>query len=297
MTRPQTTATAREPLVPKLLVDLVMDPRDPGYEAAARRRGGQPSTSRYDRPAVVVGCLAIGFTLAVSYAHTNRGAPEAAKVHAALVSRVRTAEKQGDQLTATAQSLSNQLNALRDSALSGSSTLVRGLTTALVEAGQVAVTGPGLTVVLKEPPAPASTAPNGSRANDINVGNVLTDRDVRSVVNELWSDGAEAIAVNGIRLTPTSAIRFAGDAVLVDFQPISSPYMIQAIGNANTLDATFAQSDTASRYQTLESAKGVGFTFTEQSAMRLPASPPTTLRYARIPTPSTPAPTASGAHK
>ena len=56
---------------------------------------------------------------------------------------------------------------------------------------------------------------------------------MRSVVNELWSDGAEAIAVNGIRLTPTSAIRFAGDAVLVDFQPITSPYRIDAIGDAD----------------------------------------------------------------
>ena len=297
MAHPTTDPAPRESLVPKLLVDLVMDPRDPGYEAAAARRDGAPSDRWYDRPAVVLGCIAIGFTLAVAYAHTNRSAPETAKVHSALVSRVRAAEKEGDGLAASAQALSNQLNALRDSALAGSSTLVRGLTTSLVEAGQVGVRGPGLTVVLKEPPAPASTAPNGSRANDINVGNVLTDRDVRSVVNALWSEGAQAIAVNGIRLTPTSAIRFAGDAVLVDFQPISSPYTVEAIGNANALDAAFAQSDVASRYLTLESAKGIGFSFTEQSAISLPASPPTTLRYAHIPSPSTPTPTSTGAHK
>ena len=290
-----TAPVTRDPHVPKLLVDLVMDPRDPGYEAAAARRGGEPSQHWYDRPMVALGCLVIGFTLAVAYAHTHRGAPEAARVHSALVSRVRSAEKAGDALTSSAQSLSNQLNALRDSALHGSSALVRGLNTALVEAGQVAVTGPGITVELKEPTVASSTAPNGSRADNITVGNVLTDRDVRSVVNELWSDGAQAIAVNGIRLTPTSAIRFAGDAVLVDFEPISSPYTVDAIGNSDRLATAFAQSEVASRYQTLESARGIGFSFAEHSKLELPASPPTTLRYAHILTP--PKPTSSGAHK
>jgi len=293
--RSDTATSTREPHVAKLLVDLVMDPRDPGYEAAAARRGGKPSDRWYDRPAVVLGCLAIGFTLAVAYAHTHRAAPEEAKVHSALVSRVRGADKTGDSLAAQAQTLSNQLNTLRDAALHGSSSLVRGLNTALIEAGQVAVSGPGITVELKQPVIAPSTAPNGSRADNINVGNVLTDRDVRSVVNELWADGAQAIAVNGIRLTPTSAIRFAGDAVLVDFQPIDSPYTISAIGNADDMATAFAQSDVASRYQTLVSARGIGFSFDEHSKIDLPASPPTTLRYARIPTP--PTPTSSGVHK
>ena len=43
------------------------------------------------------------------------------------------------------------------------------------------------------------------------------------MVNELWADGAQAMSVNDVRLTPTSAIRFAGQAVLVDFQPLLPP--------------------------------------------------------------------------
>ena len=84
---------------------------------------------------------------------------------------------------------------------------------------------------------------------------------MRSVVNELWRDGAEAIAVNGMRLTPTSAIRFAGDAVLVDFQPIASPYTIEAIGDGRRLATAFAASAVASRYQTLAGVDGIGFAF------------------------------------
>lgn len=292
--RPPSSPAAVRPLDSKLLVDLVMDPRDPGYEDAAASRGGLPSNRWWDRPAVALGCLVIGFTLAVSYAHTNRSAPETAKVHSALVKRVRSAESEDNQLNSTAQHLSTQLNSLRNSALSGSSSLARSLDLAELEAGQLAVRGPGLTVTLKEPaPASPTMAPNGSRGNAVTDGNVLTDRDVRSVVNQLWADGAEAISVNGIRLTPTSAVRFAGDAVLVDFEPISSPYVISAIGNADDLATGFAASDVASRYQTLESVKGIGFSFDEHHSLTLPASPAVVPRYASVPSPSP----SSGAHK
>jgi uncharacterized protein YlxW (UPF0749 family) len=293
-----TVAGAREPLVPKLLVDLVTDPRDPGYEAAAARRGGEPSNRWWDRPAVALGCVIVGFTLAVAYAHTNRSAPETAKVHTALVNRVRSAEAEGDSLAKSVQTLSGQLNSVRDAALNGaSSALAKSVNLDQLEAGSIVVTGPGLTVTLKDPTASASVAPNGSRANEIAGNQVITDRDVRSVVNELWADGAEAIAVNGIRLTPTSAIRFAGDAVLVDYQPISSPYTIDAIGNADNLATGFAESDVASRYTTLAGVKGIGFSFDEHTNLTLPASPTVSLRYARVypKTPSTHS--SSGAHK
>ena len=291
-----TTRATDEAHVSKLLVDLVMDPRDPGYEAASARRGGEPSRRWYDQPAAAIGCLIIGFTLAVAYTHTNRGAPEVAKVHSALVARVRTAEHGSEDLAKTAQTLSNELNSLRAAALPVSSALERSVTLAQLEAGAIAVKGPGLVVTLKDPKAATSTAPNGSRAGEINSDHVITDRDVRSVVNQLWSDGAEAISVNGIRLTPTSAVRFAGDAVLVDFQPISSPYTITAIGNADNLATGFAESDVASRYQTLEGAKGIGFSFDEHSSLSVPASPTIALRYAHVPTKSPSTSTSSGAH-
>ena len=87
--------------------------------------------------------------------------------------------------------------------------------------------------------------------------------------------------MNGVRLTPISAIRFAGQAVLVDYQPITSPYQISAIGNADALSTSFAQSAVASRYQTLKGADGIGFSFTESQHLSLPASAATALRYAR----------------
>ena len=277
----------------QLIADLVTNTLDPGYAAAAQHRGPTPSRRWFDRPAVAIGCALIGFTLVVAYIHTHRGAPEAAKVHDSLVARVRAAQDRNDGLAAQAQRLSSALTTLRDQALSGNGALSGQLDRDQLLAGQTAAVGPGLQVRLTEPP-PTSGSSQPGRAGSIPIGagNILTDRDVRSVVNELWADGAEAISVNNVRLTPTSAIRFAGEAVLVDFAPITSPYQIRAIGNADNLATGFASSDVASRYQTLSSAEGIGFEFTEHTTLTLPASPAVAPRFAHPPTPTrSPTPT------
>ena len=261
------------------LVDLVLDPQDPGYAAAAGRKRGR---RWYDRPAVVVGFLLIGFVLAIAWVHTHRSAPEAVKVHDSLVQRARTAQQRTQQLAAEEARLNTQLATLRDAALSGSSGLVTTLNRSRLLAGEVAAVGPGVEVRLSEPKAAAAPTDAAGQTPSAGGNHVLLDRDVRSVVNELWADGAEAMAVNGIRLTPTSAIRFAGDAVLVDFQPIASPYVVDAIGPADQLDTGFAASEVASRYQTLASAKGIGFSFAEKDKLSLPAAADMVPQYARV---------------
>jgi uncharacterized protein YlxW (UPF0749 family) len=287
MTEPRRTAgLATAPASAKYLIDLVTDTLDPGYAAAASRRGDDRSRRWYDRPAVALGCLLIGFTVVVAYVHTHRGAPQAAKVHAGLVTRVRAAERENNALDAQVQTLNSALARARAQAGAGAANGV--VEHDQVLAGQVAVSGPGLQVVLREPAVPTAS-PSAGRGDAASIGaaNILTDRDVRSVVNELWADGAEAISVNDIRLTPTSAIRFAGEAVLVDFQPISAPYTIRAIGNSDQLDVGFAASEVASRYHTLSSADGIGFDFTQQTKLSLPASAAVNPRYASAaPSPS-----------
>jgi uncharacterized protein YlxW (UPF0749 family) len=280
----------------QLLVDLVTNTLDPGYAATAKHRGPKPPRRWFDRPAIAIGCALIGFTLVVAYVHTHRAAPESAKVHDGLVSRVRAAQNENDRLAGQAQKLNTELNGLRNQALSGDGPLSRQLDRDQLLAGQDAASGPGLQVVLSEPPRSTGASPPGRAASaPVGTPNILTDRDVRSVVNELWADGAEAISVNDVRLTPTSAIRFAGDAVLVDFAPITSPYTIRAIGNADDLATGFASSAVASRYQTLSGADGIGFAFTEHSHLKLPASAAVAPRYAHQVTPTPkPTPTATG---
>lgn len=263
-----------------LLVDLVTNTADPGYAAAAARRGPGAPRRWFDRPAMVLGCLLVGFTLAVAYVHTHRSAPEAAKVHDGLVARVKAAQASGDALEAKAQQLDGEITKARGRVLPGTSLGTR-LQRAQLLAGATPVVGQGLKVLLADPRRPTATpSPGRPGTTPLDATQLLTDRDVRSVVNELWHDGAEAIAVNGVRLTPTSAIRFAGEAVLVDFAPITSPYTIEAIGDSDVLVTSFADSDVAGRYHTLTSVEGISFSWTQEHKLRLPATAAAPPRYA-----------------
>lgn len=271
------------PAPAQLLLDLVADPRDPGYAAAAARRAAGAGRPRwYERTLLAAGCLLVGFTLVTAYVHTHRGEPEAAKVRQSLVDRVHSVQRTTKALADQLAGVDRQLAVERKNALSGSGLAAAGLEQVQLLAGQLAVIGPGLEVVLSELPSASPSAVPGRRVPvPGGTGNILTDRDVRSVVNQLWADGAEAMAVNGIRLLPTSAVRFAGDAVLVDLQPITPPYTIRALGDADALAVGFAASPVASRFKTLSSARGIGFRFTEREQMGLPAGAPlSSPRYA-----------------
>jgi len=59
----------------------------------------------------------------------------------------------------------------------------------------------------------------------------IYDSDIQLLVNALWASGAESISINNRRLTSTSAIRSAGNAILVNYQPLLPPYKIAAIGS------------------------------------------------------------------
>ena len=89
--------------------------------------------------------------------------------------------------------------------------------------GEPSVTGPGLCYhAAGRPPTPA-----GDGGPDL--ARVL-DTDIQLVVNGLFASGAEAVSVNGQRVTVLSPIRSAGEAVLVGFRPLTPPYEVSAVG-------------------------------------------------------------------
>ena len=64
---------------------------------------------------------------------------------------------------------------------------------------------------------------------------IVHDYDILAVVNELRAAGAEAIAVNGQRITPSSAVRCVGPSITINRVPIGSPYEVDAIGDPKVL--------------------------------------------------------------
>lgn len=97
--------------------------------------------------------------------------------------------------------------------------------------------GRGLAIVL----ADASTIPANGDPNDYIVHNT----DLQAIVNALWNGGAKAVSVNDERLVGTSAIRCAGNTILVNSNLIGSPYRIKAIGNIEKMKSALFADETS----------------------------------------------------
>lgn len=92
--------------------------------------------------------------------------------------------------------------------------------------GFTTVRGEGLQIEFQER--------SGATGSDL-----VLDVDLVNTLNGLWEAGASAIAVNGHRITSTTAIRNAGSAILVDFEPLEKPILISAIGGPKLADKFF----------------------------------------------------------
>ena len=291
-----------------LLIELFTDHLDSGYAAAARREKDEsPKARRRTTAILAAGLLLLGFLLAIAYRATLRQAPDSERVRQALVQDVRDGSALSDSLQRRAQQLSGQLSRQRDAALTASrdgdraAAEVRRLEEA---AAQRAVHGPGVAVVVGDASGTDQVDPNTGQRVPVSVDDNgrIQDRDLQSLVNALWAAGAEAVSVGGQRLAPTTTIRGAGEAILVDLRPVQSPYTLAAVGDPATLLPRFADSEAARRFQSYTGLYGIQFTVRAAKDVRLPAATDPDLRYASpVPPPTTvstpgsaPAPRPSG---
>ena len=277
---------------PDFLTELFRNPLDAGYAEAARRRAagdrGTPAGRATARTSRLVALAMTGFLFAVAYQHVVAAAPQTNQARARLVTEIRSRQHEANALQRHAEQLREEVNRARDAALPDSAARLRDLG---ATAGLVKVTGDGATVRLAD--APPQVDPVTGKASDTNLGRVL-DRDLQDVTNQLWRDGAEAIGINGERLTATSTIRQAGGAILVDFQPVTSPYQVTAIGPGDLADK-FRDSGTGRRFGRYAHSYGMKVTISDVSGVTLPAAADPGLSYARtIPTPGPSTGSASG---
>ena len=140
-----------------------------------------------------------------------------------------------------------------------------------VRTGFAAVTGPGIQVTVNSAPDSA-----GSQ--------LVRDSDLTLLTDALWAAGAEAISVNGQRLTVLSAFRNVGIGVLVNTQPISPPYVFDVIGNPDTMPANLLASAVGEKWYTLKDSLGFRFDVRNSGTMSLPAAPQQRLRSANVAT-------------
>ena len=269
------------------LLDAVLaETLDPAYALAAAARssdGGPPRPRRWGRVVVALTMVAAGLLIAVTYDQAAASVEGRDEVRAALVDDIRTDSAVSDELSAQLESLRAEVTSTRDDLLAASAVGQRArdaLARAEASAGAVPVSGPGLLVTLANADPSADEDPVGGGTAEEDPREQVQDGDLQLVVNALWAAGAEAISINGQRLGPTTAIRFAGEAVLVDFRPVTNPYEISAIGDPDSLSAEFLASPEVGALAVISQTFGLRFEYAEEEELSLPAASVPELRSA-----------------
>jgi len=143
-------------------------------------------------------------------------------------------------------------------------------------AGLTALHGPGLTVLLHD-----GTDPNSP--SDQSLGWTIHYQDLQDIVNVLWASGAEAIAVNGQRIVPTTAFHYAGVNILVNnASRLSPPYTVIALGDPSALANGVGNPDQMAELKSRNRIYGLGFSWLRSTRLSVPVYDATfLLKYAQ----------------
>lgn len=255
-----------------LLTQVLSTAVDQDYLAASRRAGGRRRQPAATKRFVAVVAL-FGILIGVSALKTVNDRPAQAAQRAQLVDEIHRRQDGLNAMHSTLTSLQHDVTteqAAVSAALAASTRLSDRVTSLGVNAGAVPVTGPGVSVTVDD-----------ARDSGETPAGVIRDSDLQLLVNGLWEAGAEAIAINGLRLTSLSSIRYAGQAITVDYASVTPPYVVNAIGNPDALPAALLQTQGGRAWQSLHVNFGIRFDVATEQKLGLPAEPHDHLTYAR----------------
>jgi len=261
-----------------LLTEVMDHPLDPGYAEAARARelGTRRGPRGLGRGAALLLAAALGLVTVVAVQSLRAPSPSIVEARTVLQQQITERQDRADALSHSIAKTNAEVDALQSEALSEQApALLATVQDDTVASGAAAVTGPGITVTVSD--ASDAVAADGTVDPDRRV----QDSDLQNVVNALWAAGAEAVAVNGQRLTSTTAIRSAGSAILVDFVGLASPYHVEAVGDPDTLRSSFAASSAADQLKVLGESYGLESSVATEKHLDLRGGGPSTLQHAK----------------
>lgn len=238
-----------------------------------------------------VALLGLGFLVAAQLAAEGPRVRYTTQERSPLVETATELQQRQDALKAQILELRQRIQDT-EQAGQGSAAQVTELNDALEEAriaaGLIPLTGTGIVLQLEDSDEPISPDAN---ASDYLVG----ARDLRAIVEELWAAGAEAVAVNGERLVPSSAIIDVGPSILVNAAYLAGPYQVTALGPEDLYARLSSSIGFVDFVRSRVDGFGIRVAIAEPDAVDMPAFAGTvTLRYARPEASATPAPSAGG---
>ena len=237
---------------------------DPDYETYTARHRADPVRNRIRFIGVrAFGLLLVGALVSLSFtaaiADNSRRAPNTSAARASLIQEINSAISESDSASLANKRLRESVNALQQDVfrLGSEGSITGGELERLAGlVGESKVKGEGIVITLV--------------ASDI--ANPVLDTDLQTLINLLWLSGAEAIAIEGERLTALSAIRSAGSAILVDYRPINPPYVIYAVGSKGSLSNALTTGRGESFIRELTDAFGIQVKVQKRNSITLPAS-------------------------
>jgi len=258
-----------------LLSDLTTNTVDAGYRSTPT-----PGPARAGRKLLLCSVFVLaGLVLGTSARQTHDNAPAARAAREQLIDQVRFSNAATDGLQRQFAATRTGLETARAESLSVDSALAASRTEddrLSILAGVSPVHGPGLRITVDD----ATGAGHSSDASGR-----IRDTDLQRLLNGLWAAGAEAVSVNGQRLTALTAVRTAGDAILVAYRPLSPPYEVLAIGSPTDLEVEFVDGPGGRWFHSLSERYGIKFDVATAQDVSLPGSPAVTLRVAQEETP------------
>jgi uncharacterized protein YlxW (UPF0749 family) len=222
--------------------------------------------------------LALGFLMAAQLASEPPRVQYTTQERTPLVETALTLQRQQEALKTQILDLRTRIHDLEQQG-QGSADLLRQLNadleTARIAAGLIPLRGTGIVLQLEDSQQPVG--PDGN-ALDARVG----ARDLRVVVEELWAAGAEAIAINGERITAATALIDIGGTVLVNAAYQAPPYQVSALGPPELYQRLSASTGWQDFIRARAQAFGLRVSFAQPETVDLPAfAGIVTLRYSR----------------
>jgi uncharacterized protein YlxW (UPF0749 family) len=225
------------------------------------------------RVAVAVGAALLGFLAVLAATQPPQAAREIRRLE--LADLVQAEDARVRTLRSELQDLRGQLTALqRDATATGGQ--AEDLGSRAAELGGIAGTsgaaGAGVVVTMDD--SSAGSSPTGD-PNDL----IVHERDIQTVVNALWAAGAAAVSIDGERLAATSAVRCAGNTLLLHGTVHSPPYEVAAIGDPVALSRGFDRQPGVGRLRSAVEAFGLRLDV-EAAEVQMRGAPAATLLVA-----------------
>jgi uncharacterized protein YlxW (UPF0749 family) len=234
-----------------------------------------------------VALVALGFLIAAQVRSEMPRVQYTSQERAPLIQTVTDLQAQQKALKAQILDLRSRITKA-ETGTQGSDAIARQLNNALFQArlsaGLTALQGSGLVVQLED----ALQVSQSAGGADL----LVTGRDVRTVVEELWLAGAEAVAVNDERVVSTTSIIDIGGSLLVNSAYLAPPYQVKAVGPANLYAQLAASASWVDFVASRAGQNGIRLAIAEPADLVVPAyAGSVTIRYAQPPV--SPAPSAN----